>query len=324
MSQHFLLSSAARTLSLKAIMRMGDAEAFGVFQAIRFADNGGAPFCPNCGAVKVYTLVEPNMPTRWKCSACRRKFSVTSGTLFHSRKLPHREYLAVIALFVNGVKGVAALHMARDMRINPKSAFVLLHKLREAMSAVVTGGAELSGTVEIDGMYTRGHYRQPNRKAERVDLRSLPEDRKQVVVVARERGLGRSLTWVVGKESDAVPMIRQAVASGTEVHADESGAWNILHASFPMKRVNHSVEFRSDEGACTNEAESFFSRLRRSEMGIHHRISGRLLEAYARECSWREDNRRVANGTQWRWITAAALSHGKSERWTNYWHRSAA
>jgi transposase-like protein len=322
MSQHFLLSPEARTLSLKAIMRMDDAEAFGVFQAIRFADNGGEPFCPRCGAVKVYTLAET--PIRWKCAACRRKFSVTSGTLFHSRKLAIREYLATIALFTGGVKGVAALHMARDMNINPKSAFVLLHKLREAMGAAQKATAELSGTVEIDGMYTRGHYRQRNRKADRVDLRTLPEDRKQVVVVARERGLGRSLTWVVGKESDAVPMIRQAVASGTEVHADESGAWNVLHASFPMKRVNHSVEFKSEDGACTNEAESFFSRLRRSELGIHHRISGRLLEAYARECSWREDNRRVANGTQWKWITAAALGHPKSERWAGYWHRSEA
>ena len=321
MAQHFLLSPAARTLSLKAIMRMDDAEAFGVFQAIRFADNGGEPFCPRCGAVKVYTLAET--PIRWKCAACRKKFSVTSGTIFHSRKLAIREYLATIALFTGGVKGVAALRMARDMNINPKSAFVLLHKLREAMGAVQTVAGELSGTVEIDGMYTRGHYRQRNRKAERVDLRTLPEDRKQVVVVARERE-GRSMTWVVGKESDAVPLIRQAVASGTEVHADEAGGWNVLHASYRTLRINHSVEFKSDEGACTNQAESFFSRLRRAEMGIHHRISGRLLEAYARECSWREDNRRVSNGTQWKWITAAALAHPKSERWAGYWHRSAA
>ena len=84
------------------------------------------------------------------------------------------------------------------------------------------------------------------------------------------------------------------------------------------------VEFKSEDGACTNEAESFFSRLRRSEMGIHHRISGKLLAAYAHECSWREDNRRVSNGTQWKWITAAALAHPKSKRWAGYWHRSAA
>jgi hypothetical protein len=72
------------------------------------------------------------------------------------------------------------------------------------------------------------------------------------------------------------------VASGTEVHADEAGSWDILCASFPMKRVNHSVEFKADDGACTNQDESYFSWLRRSEMGIHHRISGYLLQAYAK------------------------------------------
>jgi hypothetical protein len=169
--------------------------------------------------------------------------------------------------------------------------------------------------------YTRGHYRQPNKKAERVDLRTLPEDRKQVVVVARERE-GRARTWVVGKESDGVPMIRANVADGTEVHADESGAWNVLHASFPMKRVNHSIEFLSEDGGCTNWAESYFSRLRRSEMGIHHRISGALLQAYAGECAWRENHRRQSNGTQWNLIAGAALGHSKSERWAGYWTRS--
>lgn len=319
MAQHFLLSPAARTLSLKAIMRMQDGVAFDTLKAIRFALNGGEPFCPNCGAVKTYTLIEPNAPTRWKCAACRKKFSLTSGTILHSRKLPIREYLAVIALFTGGVKGVAALHMARDMSINPKSAFVLLHKLREAMGAEVAAAPELTGTAEVDGAYFGKGPKPVNRKAERVDRRTL-EYPRQVVVVARERG-GNARTWVVGKESDGVPMIRATVANGTEVHADESGAWNVLHASFPMKRVNHSIEFKSEDGACTNQAESFFSRLRRAEIGIHHRVLGRHLGAYANEMAWRENNRRQSNGDQFNLIAAAALAHPKSATWAGYWHR---
>ena len=65
------------------------------------------------------------------------------------------------------------------------------------------------------------------------------------------------------KEADAVPMVRNAIKSGSTVHADEANAWNILHASFVTKRVNHSVEFLSEDGACTNQADPFFSRLRR-------------------------------------------------------------
>ncbi|MBV9014209.1 MAG: transposase, partial [Alphaproteobacteria bacterium] len=74
-----------------------------MFKRVRFDANGGEPYCPNCGCATTYTLSE--IPVRWKCSACRKKFSVTSGTIFHSRKLSIRDYLAVIALFCNGVKG---------------------------------------------------------------------------------------------------------------------------------------------------------------------------------------------------------------------------
>jgi transposase-like protein len=162
--QHFLLSPAPRTLSLRDIMRMSDEEAHGRFVAIRFAANSGEPFCPHCGNLKVYALAESQ--PRWKCAGCRRKFSVTSGTLFHSRKLALRDYLAVIGLFCNGVKGVAALRMARDMNINPKSAFVLLHKRREAMGAPI-GADELEGEVEIDGAFFGARTRPENRRSDR-------------------------------------------------------------------------------------------------------------------------------------------------------------
>jgi transposase-like protein len=312
---HFLNTPAARSLSIAQVLRLSDEEAFAVFRRVRFAANDGEPYCPNCGVTRVYQLAET--PVRWKCSACRKKFSVTSGTIFHSRKLAIRDYLAIIALFANGVKGTAALQMSRTMNINPKSAFVLLHKLREAMGSEIVAGSELAGEVEVDGAFFGARTRPENRKADRRQQRK--EDKQQVVVVARERR-GNARTWVVGKEADAVPMVRNAIKSGSIVHADEANAWNILHASFVTKRVNHSVEFLSEDGACTNQAESFFSRLRRSEFGIHHRICGRHLLAYSRECAWRENHRRQANGTHWNLITAAALAHPKSATWAGYWH----
>src|SRR5438105_10752794 len=102
-----------------------------------------------------------------------RKFSLTSGTLFHSRKLSVRDHLAIIALFVNGVKGTSALQVSRDLNINPKCSFVLLHKLREAMSSQIHNPdeSELSGTVEIDGAYFGGHVKPENRKVDRKDRR---------------------------------------------------------------------------------------------------------------------------------------------------------
>jgi transposase-like protein len=325
LSQHFLLSAAARTLSLTRIMRMTDDEARDTFKRIRWAATDGEPFCPHCGCLTVYTLAET--PPRWKCSGCRRKFSLTSQTLFHSRKLPVRDYLAIIALFVNGVKGTSALQISRDLNINPKSAFVLLHKLREAMGSQVHNPdePELSGEVQIDGAYFGGHIKPENRKADRKDRRLAEEQtgKRQVVVVAREVR-GRTLPFVVARESEGVPLIRKHVASGSIIHADESNAWERLHASYDVRRVNHSVEYKAEDGANVNQAESYFSRLRRAEIGQHHRISGSLLHQYANEAAWREDNRRKPNGTNWTAVIGAALAGPKSPVWTGYWHRSAA
>jgi hypothetical protein len=97
-----------------------------------------------------------------------------------------------------------------------------------------------------------------------------------------------------------------------------------LHASYDVRRVNHSVEYKAEDGANVNQAESYFSRLRRAEIGQHHRISGKLLYQYANEAAWREDNRRKPNGTNWNTVIGAALTSRKSPIWTGYWHRSAA
>src|SRR6266446_1640515 len=318
MPQHFLLTAAARSLSLGQVLRLSDEEAHAKFVAIRFVENGGAPFCPRCGCVDVYTI-----PTRrtWQCKACKKQFSVTSGTIFASRKLPIRNYLAAVAIFCNNVKGISALALGRDLNVQYKTAFVLAHKLRETMGSQIHNPdePELSGTVEVDGAYFGGHVKPENRKADRVDRRLSEEQtgRRQVVVVVREV-MGRTLPFIVPRESDAVPLIRKHAASSTIIHADESNSWERLYG------VNHSTEYVSDDGTSVNQAESYFSRLRRAEYGVHHRISGKYLYQYANEMAWREDNRRVSNGINFKFVTDAALRHPKSAVWAGYWQSAAA
>jgi transposase-like protein len=303
---------------------MSDEEAHARFVAIRWSDNDGRAYCPHCGCLDVYGF---RCRPIWRCKGCRRQFSVTSNTMFHSRKLPHRDYLAAIAIFVNAVKGVSALQLGRDLDVQYKTAFVLAHKLREAMGSQVHNPdePELAGTIEVDGAYFGGHVKPENRKEDRRDRRLAEEQtgKRQVVVVLREI-IGRTLPFIVPRESDAIPLIRKNVASGTIIHADESSAWERLHASYDTRRVNHSQEYATDDGVSVNQAESFFSRLRRAEIGQHHRMSGRYLYQYANEMAWREDNRRVANGMHLKLVTGAALRHPKSEVWCGYWQRAAA
>jgi hypothetical protein len=96
----------------------------------------------------------------------------------------------------------------------------------------------------------------------------------------------------------------------------------MLAAHFPIKRVNHKEAYSKD-GACTNQVESFFSRMRRAEIGIHHRIAGVYLNAYASELAWREDSRRVSNGNQFAMIVSATAAAPKSLKWSGYWQRRA-
>ena len=98
MSQHFLLSTAARTVSLKQILRMEEDEAWAMFCSIRWPETEGAPVCPHCGCPTCWSCPRPNGAPRFRCSACRRDFSPTSGTLFAFHKLEIRDYLAAVVI----------------------------------------------------------------------------------------------------------------------------------------------------------------------------------------------------------------------------------
>src|SRR5438105_27190 len=140
MPQHFLLSREAKTLNLGSVLRMSEEEVERVFIRLRWADNNGAPYCPRCGATTVWQSRRSGC-LRWQCKACQQDFSLTSGTLFASRKMPLRAYLLAIAIFCNEVKGKSMLALSRDLGTSYKAAFVLAHKLREAMASEVRQSA---------------------------------------------------------------------------------------------------------------------------------------------------------------------------------------
>lgn len=325
MSQHFLLTRQAKTLSLAQVFRMSDDEAEMTFRKVRWPETNGAPVCPNCGGLDAYDCRRPNGASRFRCRACRKDFSVTSGTLFASHKMPLRGYLAAIAIFCNEVKGKSALALSRDLGVSYKAAFVLAHKLREAMAEEMKGrvvGGE-GAVAEVDGGYFGGYVKPANLKEDRKDRRLSQNQsgKRKVVVIVRERN-GRSLPAVFRTEGQALGFIKSRVAKGTVINADEAPSWDGLHAHFEMKRINHQEAY-SLNGACTNWAEEYFSRLRRAEAGHHHHIAGAYLLRYAQEASWREDHRRSSNGDQIHSVAGLAMHKKTSPDFVGYWQRHA-
>lgn len=320
MAQHFLLSAAARTLSLKAIYSEGEEAAYRRFCRLRWPETDGAPICPVCGCLEIYEL---STRRRFKCAACHRQFSVTSGTIFASRKLSFVDLLGAICLFVNASKGLSAVQLSRDLDVQHKTAFVLMHKLREAMAAE-TGDLQLGGQVEVDGAAFGGHVRPANVREARVDRRLLANcsGRRRIVVALRQRG-GRTLTRAFLREVEGVGFATERIAPGSVLAADEVAHWDLLEPSFDVRRINHSDAYSRD-GVHTNLAESFFSRLRRMIGGQHHKVGTRHLDAYAAHAAWLEDHRDESNGRLADRLVGRALAAPVSRTWKGYWQRRAA
>jgi transposase-like protein len=318
MAQHFLLSAAARTLSLKEIYKGGEDAAYATFKSIRWA--GGEPTCPKCGCCDTYEITSRR---KFKCAACYAQFSVTSGTIFASRKMAFVDLLAAICIFVNAVKGLSALQFSRDLDVQYKTAFVLAHKLREALAAE-TAGHTLDGEIEIDGAYFGGHIRPANFAEKRVDRRLAKHQTgtRRVVVALRQRK-GRTLTFVTKSEDEGVEIASRVVSRLAVVFADEAGHWDHLHQAWPTFRINHSEAYSAD-GANTNAVESYFSRLRRMVTGQHHGVSPKYLHQYSAHAAWLEDHRRRDNGANANAVVANAMAHPVSRNWAGYWQRNAA
>jgi ISXO2-like transposase domain len=167
----------------------------------------------------------------------------------------------------------------------------------------------------VDG----GYVKSTKVKAHRRDRRFAGNQsgKRKVIVIGRERN-GNSVPAVFNSESQAASFVRARIARGTTVHADKAAAWDNLHERFEVKRISHQEAYSLD-GACTDMAEEYVSRLRRSEIGIHHHIAGAYLLRYAQESSWREDNGRISNSDQVNGLAAVALTRGKSVDFIGDW-----
>lgn len=320
MAQHFLLSAASHTLSLRAIYKAGEEAAYRTFCEMRWPETGGEAVCPRCGHDETYSI---STRRKFKCKDCHHQFSVTSGTIFASRKMDFVDLLAAICIIVNASKGVSMIQLSRDLDCQYKTAFVLAHKLREAMAQEVQTGEVLNGHVEVDGAYFGGHVRPENRKEDRKDRRRSENKstKRRVVVVMRER-VGRTLPTVVRSEGEGVALVTENVDRMATLSADEASHWDLLHAGWDVDRVNHSEAY-GDHGKHTNMAESYFSRLRRMVLGQHHHVSPRYLHQYANHAAWLEDNRRTDNGTLAHIMVSNAMGSPVSRQWKGYWQRAA-
>ena len=279
MAQHFLLSAAARTLSLKTIFSEGEDAAYRRFRRLRWPGTDGAPVCPACGCLDIYDLTTRR---RFKCAACHHQFSVTSGTIMHDSHLPLRKWFIAIFLMVQSKKGMSALQLKRTLGVAYKTAWYLCHRIREAMGNDPLTGPTLVGVVEADETWIggktkgKGHGYRGN---------------KMVVAGAIQRGGQVRIERIPNiKKATLHDFIDRTVADDAEaVYTDELKSY--LGIDFPHETVNHSAEEWVVGDVHTNSIESVWSLFKRSIVGAFHKMSVKHTDRYLEELEWRFNNR---------------------------------
>jgi hypothetical protein len=137
---------------------------------------------------------------------------------------------------------------------------------------------------------------------------------------------GKTLLGVSGNEADVLHFFRRRLAAQIALYADEAMSWNVPAARFMLHQFNReeAYSFRDKAQAHTNNAEGFFSCMRRGEIGYHHDVAGPYLIGFAQEAAWRADHKREANGSQVNRILTLAMPNKLSVDFCAHWQRGRA
>lgn len=295
-------------MTLAEATRLNEDQAREYLESIRWATGRT---CPHCDSKRSFAM--KGKSTRaglYKCSTCRKPFTVTVGTIFHGSHIGLREWLMAFHLMCSSKKGISALQLQRNLGLKQyKSAWHMAHRIRHAMADGIFSGPPLGGTVEVDETYVGGKNTGKGWK------RAL--DNKTIVVSLVERGdKGR-------KRSVTIPNVtsknlRAAVVEHVEkysyVHTDEHAGYKNLKDGFQHSSVNHNEKEyarKSPSGKLitTNTVESSFALIKRGVYGTFHHISKKHMHRYLAEFDFRWNMRKDEDGdrvdaslrqTQWK------------------------
>lgn len=260
------------------------------FTAIRWK-NGA--FCPYCGSVKVYHFGDRKTH---KCGDCTQRFSIKVGTIFEGTKVPMRKWLMAIWLITSHKKGIASTQLAKDIQVTQKTAWFMLHRLREA-ARTKSFNTPLSGVVEADETFVGG--KEKNKHASKRTGKAQGGAGKAVVMGMIERGGDVRAFHLKHGVAGYIPfMVDHHVAKGTTLMTDEANAYNGLPDGYTHHAVNHSAGEYVRDDVHTNSIEGVWSLLKRQIYGIHHFVSPKHLDRYVGEMTWRYNRREMEEGNR--------------------------
>lgn len=262
----------------------------------------GTPVCPHCGSTNVCRFSNGYI---FKCRAkeCRKKFSVTVGTVYQDRKLPlTKVFLAVYVLTVHS-KGISALQLSNLLDISLKSAWLLNHKVRAMLKENDPGALELlDGVIEVDETFIGGKEKNKHQHTTKTPTKSLitsgkgfaswKEDKTAVFGILQRNGILRVQKVANVKGKTLIPIMVANVKKESTICSDEHTGYSSLSKNgYKHETVNHKEKEYVKGTTHTQNLDGYWSLLKRQIVGIHHSVSPKHLQRYTDESSWRYNNR---------------------------------
>ncbi len=232
--------------------------------------------CPRCGCDETKPAAATSgLP--YYCPDCKRAFSVRIGTALERSKVPLRKWAFAIYLEMTSLKGVSSMKLHRDLGVTQKTAWFMLHRIREAWAHEAT--EPFSGPVEADETFMGGRRRNmPRSKREGMTGRGTAG--KVVVAGTRDRETNQISAAVVPDTSTRtlVPFVESRARPHATVYTDDHAAYHGLRRNHRVVRHSAGEYVRGD--AHTQGIESFWAMLKRAHKGVYHKISPKHMQRY--------------------------------------------
>ena len=275
---------------------------------------GKEPICPHCGVVsKSHYKISPKgyFNGLRKCTECRKRFTVTVGTMFEGSHIPLKKWFIAIYIFSSHKKGISSLQLHRDLGVTQKTAWFMLGRLRNTFKTKTK--IKFSDPTQADETFVGG--KNKNRHAHKKVKDSQGRSFKDKTPVFGLLSNGQVNTQVVPdtKATTLKPIIAEMVEKGSIIVTDEWGAYNGLSSDYQHEVLKHNDgEFVNGKNFHTNSVEGFWSLLKRGIFGIYHSASPKHLNTYCDEFSYRYNSRNISDGTRF------ALSLSNAEERLTY------
>jgi len=248
--------------------------------------------CQHCGAEKPMFLKTRRI---WKCSKCRKQFSIKTKSVFEDSPISLDKWLAVVWMVANCKNGVSSYEIMRDTGVTQKTAWFMLHRVRLAMRE--DGPKKIGGAgkeVEADETFIGGKVENMH-KSSRAKISKFNNWGKTPVLGLLEReGKVRAAVAPNRKKRHIHPNIIANVEPGSKLYTDDYPGYDSLPAEYERELINHLQTYVNGR-VHVNGMENFWSLLKRTLKGTYVSVDPCHLQAYVDEQVFRYNNRKGAN-----------------------------